>query len=183
MKVVQEIKDFDTKYNTDNNYVNKAKQKCKDILFWIYLASKHNSVMRPILSTSNMNRRIKTKLDSITKSCIQQTQQKTNHLDENFAAIIGNHLKCPLKIIATSNTTPSDILRSFQTQHEKSTEKTAKSFTKLLLEYQNMILVASSQGEVTVTEINAQAMSFFKCSNNLNANIMLNSLLETSGID
>lgn len=32
-------------------------------------------------------------------------------------------------------------------------------------------------------EINENAKAFFKCSNNLNANIMLNSLLETEGID
>ena len=45
-----------------------------------------------------------------------------------------------------------------------------------------MILVASSVGEVTNPEYNADATEFFKCSNNLNAQVMLNSLLEAEGI-
>ena len=183
LKIVEEIKNFDTKHNTDTDYTDKAKQKCKDLLFWIYLAGKENNAVKAIPTTVNINRRIKKKLDEITTSCLTSKHQTNNHLDENFANVIGHHLKRPLEIIATSNTTQSDILRSFQTQHERSTEKSTKSFTKLPIEYQNMILVASSQGEVTAMEINEQAMSFFKCSNNLNANIMLNSLLETSGID
>ena len=184
LQVVQAIKAFDTKNSTDTNYVDKAKQKCKDILFWIYLASKNDETIQPIPTTTNMNRRIKKTLEDIEESCLLTRNKTTNNnLDENFAAALGNHLKRPLEIIATSNTTQSDLLRSFQTQHEKANDKSSKSFTKLPNEYQNMLLVASSQGEVTAMEINEQAKAFFKCSNNLNANIMLNSLLETSGID
>ena len=184
LQVVQAIKAFDTKHNTDADYVDKAKQKCKDLLFWIHLASKNDDTIQAIPTTTNMNRRIKKKLDDIENSCLDRSNKKTNDtLDENFATALGNHLKRPLEIIATSNTTQSDILRSFQTQHEKANDKSSKSFTKLPNEYQNMLLVASSQGEVTAMEINEQAKAFFKCSNNLNANIMLNSLLETSGID
>ena len=101
----------------------------------------------------------------------------------DIADALGNHLKRPLEIIATSNSTQSDILRSFQAQHEKTNEKSSRSFTKLPAQYQNMILVASSQGEVTAMEINDQAKAFFKCANHLSANVMLNFLLETKQID
>ena len=184
LQVVQSIKNFDTKNNANADYEDKAKQKCKDLLSWIYLASKNNDTIQATPTTSNMNRRIKKKLEEIETTCInKQSTQSNNQLDQNFAEALGNHLKRPLEIIATSNTTQSDILRSFQTQHERSNDKSSKSFTKLPTEYQNMLLVASSHGEVTAMEINEQAKAFFKCANNLNANIMLNSLLETSGID
>ena len=182
IKVIQAIKNFDTTHNTDDEFVDKAKQKCKDLLFWIYLAGKENAI-KSIPTTVNVNRRVKQNIKDITFSCISEKRPNNNQFDNNFAEALGNHLKRPLEIIATSNSTQSDILRSFQSQHEKSNEKSAKSFTKLPIEYQNMILVASSQGEVTAMEINDKAMAFFKCSNNLNANIMLNSLLETAGID
>ena len=59
----------------------------------------------------------------------------------------------------------------------------SRSFAKLPNQYQNMILVASSQGEVTAMELNDQAKAFFKCSNHLSANVMLNCLLETKQVD
>ena len=46
-----------------------------------------------------------------------------------------------------------------------------------------MILVASSTGEVTETEINEEAQSFFKCSSNLHTTILLDSIVETAQID
>jgi hypothetical protein len=184
IKVVQAIKNFDTEHNTDNEFKDRAKQKCKDLMFWIYLASKDN-IINPIPTTVNVSRRVKKYLDDIKAKCIKSAGRNNNNnqFNQNFADALGNHLKRPLEIIATSNSTQSDILRSFQSQHEKSTEKSAKSFTKLPMEYQNMILVASSLGDVTAMELNEKALAFFKCTNNLNANIMLNSLLETAGID
>ena len=92
---------------------------------------------------------------------------------------MGNHLKRPLEIIATSNNTQADILRALQVQNDKANEKLSRSFTKLPKQYQNMILVASSQGEITAMELNEQATEFFKCSNQLSANVMLNCILET----
>ena len=180
--VVQAIKNFDTIHTADDDFADKAKQKCKDLLSWIYLAGKDDTI-KSIPTTVNVNRRVKKKIDEITSSCLSVQKPSKNQFDANFAETLGNHLKRPLEIIATSNSTQSDILRSFQSQHEKSNEKSSRSFTKLPTEYQNMILVASSQGEVTAMEINDRAMAFFKCTNNLNANIMLNSLLETEGID
>lgn len=184
LAVIAEIKSFDTKYEGNAEYQNKAKQKCKDILFWLYLTSKIDSPIKAIPTTVSRSRRIRDKLTSITCSCIHQdrTHNSTTRSSE-FADVIGNHLKRPLEIIATSNTTQSDILRSFQVQHEKTTDKSSRSFTKLPAQYQNMILVASSQGEVTAMELNDQATAFFKCSNHLSASVMLNCLLETKQID
>ena len=185
LAVIAEIKSFDTKYDGNIDYKNKAKQKCKDILSWLYLASKQASPVKTIPTTVSRSRRIREKLAELTRCSITQKQQSINNAagSTEFANVIGNHLKRPLEIIATSNTTQSDILRSFQVQHEKTNEKSSRSFTKLPSQYQNMILVASSQGEVTAMELNDQASAFFKCSNHLSANVMLNCLLETKQID
>ena len=184
LAVALAIKQFDIDFDGNTDYVNKAKQKCKDILYWLYLASKQDSPVKPIPTTVCKSRRIRDKLNDITSTCINTnvTNQATTGSAE-FANAIGNHLKRPLEIIATSNTTQSDILRSFQVQHEKNNDKSSRSFTKLPSQYQNMILVASSQGDVTAMELNDQAKAFFKCSNHLSANVMLNCLLETKQVD
>ena len=46
-----------------------------------------------------------------------------------------------------------------------------------------MMLVAISVSEVTQLEYDADASEFFKCTNIVNAQVMLNSLLEEEGID
>ena len=46
-----------------------------------------------------------------------------------------------------------------------------------------MILVASSVGEVTVIDYDADASEFFKCSTNLNAQVMINSIFESEGVE
>jgi hypothetical protein len=185
LAVVLAIKAFDSKYDTNDAYKNKAKQKCKEMLYWLFLASKLDSPVKATPTTVTTSRKLRDQLDQVLHQCLDTTNkirpQGPPQLE--LANALGNQLKRPLEIIATSNSTQSDILRSFQAQHEKTNEKTSRSFTKLPAQYQNMILVASSQGEVTAMEINDQAKAFFKCSNQLSANVMLNCLLETKQID
>ena len=53
----------------------------------------------------------------------------------------------------------------------------------MLMKYQNMILVASNTGKITEPEYSADAKEFFKASSTLHAQVMLNSLFETEGLD
>ena len=46
-----------------------------------------------------------------------------------------------------------------------------------------MILVASSTSEVTLLDYDSEAREFFKCSNVLNAQVMINIIFESEGID
>ena len=41
-----------------------------------------------------------------------------------------------------------------------------------------MILAALSVGEITEVDYNAEAVEFFKCSNNINAQVIINSHFE-----
>ena len=132
LAVVLAIKQFDTEFDGNADYTNKAKQKCKDILYWLYLSSKADSPVKSIPTTVSKSRRIRDKLIEVTSTCIKgNTTSNTTTGTAEFANAIGNHLKRPLKIIATSNTTQSDILRSFQVQHERNNDKSSRSFTKL----------------------------------------------------
>jgi hypothetical protein len=94
-----------------------------------------------------------------------------------------DQLKRPLELIGTSILSQQDFLRQLTTMQASSNDKTSKSFKKIPPKYQNMILVASSTGQVTETEPNVLAAQFFKSSSLLNANIMLNSLFETEQLD
>ena len=67
--------------------------------------------------------------------------------------------------------------------HNKNSEKPSMSFKKIPTKYQSMILVASSVGEITKVEYNAKAVDFFKCSNNINAQVILNSQFEIEEIE
>ena len=65
----------------------------------------------------------------------------------------------------------------------KNSEKSSKSFKKIPTKYQNMIFLASSVGEITEVEYKAEAVELFKCSNNINAQVMLNSQFLIEGIE
>ena len=64
----------------------------------------------------------------------------------------------------------------------KNSEKSSKSFKKIPAKYQNMILVTSSVGEITVVDYKAKAVELFKCSNNIDSQVILNSKFEIEGI-
>ena len=65
----------------------------------------------------------------------------------------------------------------------KTGKKASKTFKKIPAKYQQMILVAASSSEVTEVDYDATAVEFFKCSTPLHAQVMLNSLFETEGIE
>ena len=64
----------------------------------------------------------------------------------------------------------------------KNGEKSSKSFKNIPTKYHNIILVASSIGEITDFDYNAKAVGFFEFSNNINTQVMLHSQFEIEGI-
>ena len=54
--VVQEVKAFDTRNASKNKYQEKAKQKCKDLMLWLYLIATGNAVIKatPMTGCNNM---------------------------------------------------------------------------------------------------------------------------------
>ena len=182
IECVKKIKDFDVEHANDIDYTNKARSKSKDILLWLYLVSKENNNeidAVPVIGCS----------EAVAKTLLETKQKclKTNHQDNNVSndvyAQVEHSLKRPFKVLATSASSTSDFMEKLTQLQNQSSEKSSKSFKKIPVKYQNMILVASSVGEVINPDYDADAAEFFKCSNNLNAQVMLNSLLETEGIE
>ena len=46
--MVKQIKEFDEFYPEDVKYLDKAKQKCKAIIFWLYLSGVDNKTINDL---------------------------------------------------------------------------------------------------------------------------------------
>ena len=121
----------------------------------------------------------------MTNACLknQSNAALPTHQVGNHPISVNDQLKKPLELIGTSMTSQQDFLRQLTTMQAASSDKSSRLFKELPPKYQNMMLVASSTGEVTEVEINDQASALFKCSNLLNANIMLYSVLEAERVE
>jgi hypothetical protein len=176
---VTKIKEFDMEHTNDDEYVDKARSKSKDILLWLYMVSKNSRI--DAIPVMGCNEKVAKQLLEVKKKCL-----KTMHLEnvsQNVSAQVEQSLKRPFEVLATSASSTSDFMEKLTQLQNQSSEKSMKSFKKIPVKYQNMILVASSVGEVTCQDYDADATEFFKCSNNLNAQVMLNSLMEAEGIE
>ena len=91
-------------------------------------------------------------------------------------------LKRHFEVLAVSTSEISDYMEKMTQLQSKNSEKSSNSFKKIPTKYQNMIFVASSVGEITEVEYNAEAFEFFKFSNNINAQVTLNSQFQIEGI-
>ena len=55
IEVIKIIKKFDTDHNGDAGFKDKAKQKCKDVVMWLYLVSKDEGGIAPTPTTACIN--------------------------------------------------------------------------------------------------------------------------------
>ena len=176
---VKEIKTFDTDHATDTDYKDKAKSKCKDIMIWLYLVHKRNDKIDAVPVMGCNNKKVAKVLSELSTNCLAKPKQSSSSISSQ----VEQSLKRPFEVLATSASSTSDFMEKLTQLQSQSNEKSSKSFKKIPQKYQNMILVASSVGEVTVQDYDADGAAFFKCSNNLNAQVMLNSLLETACVE
>ena len=184
LAVVRAIKNFDNVHSSDAAYSDKARQKCRDCLAWLYLVATGNGAVSKTPTTGCNNVGVITKLNAITNLCLSTSNKRSPTRSVlAMSTQIQSNLQKPLEVIAASTSSNQDFLRKLTQMHEASEDKSSKSFKKLPKKYQNMLLVASSVNEATVTEINANAAEFFSASSTLNASILLNSLLEGERID
>ena len=179
LEVTKAIKEFDISHANNEEYIDKAKSKCKDILFWLYLVTQENEAIDSLPTMNCNNNELIHHIQSTTSSCLK-TQNTT---ERSIADQVESSLKRPFEVLATASSSTSDFMEKLTQLQSQQSEKSAKSFKKLPSKYQNMILVAASTGEITDHEYSADAAEFFKASNTLHAQVMLNSLFETEGLD
>ena len=182
LEVVKAIKAFDSRHDDDNEYVDKAKNKCKEILQWLFLVATKSPAIEATLVTGCNKISMVKHLNAVTKQCLGNGNTSPKRSRDSRTET-SSDWKRPLEIIAASTSSNQDYLRKLTQIQEKGQEKSSKSFQKLPTKYRNMILVASSSSSITAEEINPQAAEFFRSSSLLHANIFLNSILETEQID
>ena len=164
----QAIKDFDTTHSGDAEYTDRAKSKSKDLLAWLYLV-------------------IQDKITATLKFLKLENTSLGSNKPPNTVAIhsnsLGQVLQRPLEILATSSSSAQEFLQKLTQIQSQSNDKSARSFKQLAPKYQCMLLVASSQGEAIPIDLNKDALDFFSQSSVLNAQIYLNSLLDSLKIE
>ena len=181
LKTVQAITAFDTDHADDIEYVDKAKTKCKDLLLWLYLVGAESESIKstPVIGCSN--------------SAVAQYFQELKDIvlsppsgsmpASDLQNAVGDTLKRPFEVLATTASTTADFVEKLTQLHKQSSEKSTKSFKKIPTKYQNMILVATSTGEATNVNYEQEASEFFKTTNILHAQVLLNSELESAKLD
>ena len=80
VKCVKAVKDFYTKHVKDAEYADKAKSKCKEIMFWLYLASQNNNEIDAIQVTGCNNEKVASELKKIKKLCLAPTPEVVNEI-------------------------------------------------------------------------------------------------------
>ena len=181
LKSSQAIQAFDAAYSDDDDYSNKAKAKCKDLLFWLYLVGTNSNTIdaTPVIGCSNDS--VAQKFRELSAEALSSSTDTSS--SSALSTAVGDSLKRPFEVLAASASTTADFVQKLTQLQKQSNEKGTKSFKKIPAKYQNMILVATSTGEATNVVYEQEASEFFKTSNILHAQVLLNSELETAKID
>ena len=179
LKTIKAIKEFNSSHADDDEFVDKAKTKCSNFVHWLFLVySSHNSIKGiPVVGCSS--KKISLKLTEITSKEIPKNHDVAKSISEKVEL----SLKRPFEVLAATSSSTTDFMEKLTQLQSQNSDKCTKSFKKIPQKYQNMILVASSVSEVTELDYQADGSNFFKCSSTLNTLVMLNSLLETEGIE
>jgi hypothetical protein len=172
---------FDNEHAGDEEYQDKAKATCKDFLFWLYLVNTNSDAIAstPVIGCSN--ERVAMYFKDLEASTLEAQPRADNSVAMSTA--VGETLKRPFEVLATSASTTADFVEKLTHLQRQSNDKATKSFKKIPAKYQNMILVASSTGEATNAIYEQAAAEFFKTTNVLNAQVLLNSELEAAKLD
>ena len=180
VKSAEGVKEFDTTHANDADYHDKAKTKCKDFLYWLYLVGTNSAAIAPVNTIVSGNAKLREHLKVITEQTLSSKEELP---DLSLATQLEASLKRPFEVLAATSASTTDFMEKLTQLQNQSNKKASKTFKKIPAKYQQMILVAASSSEVTEVDYDANAAEFFKCSTPLHAQVMLNSILEAEGIE
>ena len=127
-KVVKKIKDFDTAHANDNEYVDKARSKCKDILSWLYLVGEDKIQATPTMGCNS--RSIIDHFSNLEKELLDSKSENDDRTID-ISNKLEDILKRPLEMLATSASSTQDFMHKLTQIQEKSIEKSSRSFKKI----------------------------------------------------
>ena len=180
LQVVTKIKEFDSDHASDDMYKDKAKTKCRDFVYWLYLASQNNDAIASVNTIACSNTKLQHQLNALEAAITPPTTE--DHTGSILTSVEAS-LKRPFEVLAATSSSTADFMEKLTQLQSTAGEKATKTFKKIPAKYQQMILVAASCSEITEVDYDAPAVEFFKCSTPLHAQVMLNSLFEAEGIE
>lgn len=181
LQSVLAIATFDTNHADDDDYTDKAKTTCRDLLFWLYLVGTDSNSIKSTPAIGCSNIAVATYFKELKETTLSPLPTSTT--TTSMTEAVGDSLKRPFEVLATSASTTADFVEKLTQLHKQSNEKSTKSFKKIPTKYQNMILVATSTGEATNVNYEQAASEFFKTTNILHSQVLLNSELESAKLD
>ena len=180
LAVIERIKDFDDEVKTNGSNIELAEDTCGDFLHWIYLASKNKVKSTPTIGCSV--KEVRSHFKNI-QMIVEDTTQVQALQPTNTTPDLSTSIQRPLEMIAASSSSTQDFLCKLTQIQSTNQDKSSSSFGKLSERIQNMMLVASSRGTVVPTELEDEAMNFFKLSSVSKAQQFLESYLESRSIE
>ena len=179
IKCIAAIKQFDSDHASDTAYTEKAKIVCKPVALWLYLVCKDSPSIAAINTIGCNNSKVIQALVDATTNKLAVSAPTPSSISQQMES----SLKRPFEVLAATSSTTSEFMEKLTQLHSQNQDKASKTFKKIPAKYQQMILVASSVGDITEVDYTADATEFFKCTTTLHAQVMLNSLFEVAGID
>jgi len=161
---------FDGATLNDPEYQDIASQKCKPILFWLFLAQKDDNFVKPIQSQACGNITLMQSFEKMERECL--------HGPSNNSSLAS--LQGPPEMMVASVTTTRGMLQTLSQVQVQTSIKISKSFKKIPTLYQNMLLVTSGIGQTVPSKLEDSVMEFFNQSNSMHAQLILDSILETA---
>jgi hypothetical protein len=137
--------------------------------------------IHPIPTIGCTNKEMRAKFKSLFAVTLDEfpsnnaSPSSTNQVDISF-------LQKSFEVIASNLVSTQKSLSKLTEMQSKASESISRLDKKVPPCYQQMILVASSQGSVVPTEINKEALKFFASENRTHAQLYLNSKLESYNV-
>ena len=125
LDTIAQILAFDATHLNDAEYTDIACQKCKPLLFWLYLAQKDDTLVKAIQSQACGNVTLVQSFAKVEKDCLRGTSN-----DPSFSA-----LQRPLEMMVASATTTQGMLQTPSQFQVQTSEKSSKSFKKIFHRY------------------------------------------------
>ena len=181
IEAINSMREFDDEMSRIvGEEIESAKDSCRDLIFWLFLVTKNKVYSTPMIACCDV--RVQSHFKTLEKANLTRSLpiQDSNHISSQSQ----QDIQKPLEVIANSSSITRDYLDKLtEMQTSNSADKPGKSFKKIAKKYQQMILVASSKGDVVGTDVSEEGREFFKQSSSLLAQIFLNSYLEARDIE
>ena len=103
---IKAIKQFDTDHAGDDEYDDKAKTKCKEFVFWLYLVHDESPEIHPVPVSSCTDELVASILSKVTRECLSPAKDVSQIISDQ----VERSLKRPFEVLASSSASTTDFM-------------------------------------------------------------------------